>query len=183
VHIRRPDGDLVVNATRAHLESDPQSGERFLVLEDGARYDGQAGRGDYTVYAFDRYRVRASGGRPRPPRHNRQALSTADLWQVDTPRELAELHWRLALPLTVPVLALLAVPVSHSRPRQGRYARLLLALAVFVVYVNLLGGGRTLIATGQWPPWIGLWWAHLLPLLLAWILLRRQLNRSWLPWR
>ena len=81
------------------------------------------------------------------------------------------------------VLALLAVPISHSQPRQGRYARLLLALLVYIIYVNLLGAGRSMIGSGALASWAGLWWAHLLPLLLAWWLLRRQLGLSWWPWR
>ncbi|HEY5719644.1 MAG TPA: LptF/LptG family permease, partial [Gammaproteobacteria bacterium] len=183
VHIQRPDGDLVIRAARARLEFDAERGDRYLVLEQGSRYDGTPGQGDYRVYAFDRYRVHVDSGRPVTPRANHEALSTAALWQAGSAREQAELHWRLALPLAVPVLALLAVPVSHARPRQGRYARLLLALLLFVVYYNALGGVRTLLAGGQWPAWLGLWPVHALPLLLGWALLRRQLGRPWLPFR
>jgi lipopolysaccharide export LptBFGC system permease protein LptF len=57
----------------------------------------------------------------------------------------------------------------------------LLALLVYVVYVNLLGAGRTLLGSGELAPWLGLWWAHLPPLLLAWWLLRRQLGLPFWP--
>jgi lipopolysaccharide export system permease protein len=49
------------------------------------------------------------------------------------------------------------------------------------VYVNLLGAGRTLLGSGELAPWLGLWWAHLPPLLLAWWLLRRQLGLPFWP--
>lgn len=178
----RPDGTVVINAERARFTFDALLGRRDLLLEQGTRYDGAPGRRDYRVFEFDSYRLRLPDLKGSTIR-KADALSTATLLGSDLPRHAAELHWRLALPVSVLVLALLAVPISHSQPRQGRYARLLLALLAYVVYVNLLGAGRTLLGAGELAPWFGLWWAHLPPLLLAWWLLRRQLGQSFWPWR
>src|SRR3546814_9767769 len=46
-------------------------------------------------------------------------------------------------PISTLLLAMLAVPLSRSRPRQGRYARMLTALIVYTVYYNLLDITRT----------------------------------------
>ena len=178
--LQRPDGTVLINADRARLQFDPLRGRRDLLLEDGTRYDGAPGRRDYRVFSFERYLLRLPDLKGSTIR-KADALPTATLLASDEPRHRAELHWRLALPISVLVLALLAVPVSHSQPRQGRYARLLLALLVYVVYVNLLGAGRTLLGGGELAPWLGLWWAHLPPLLLAWWLLRRQLGLPFWP--
>ncbi len=178
--LQRPDGTVLINAERARFEFDPLRGRRELVLEAGTRYDGTPGRGDYRVFAFDRYRLHISDVKVGT-RRKADALPTATLLGSAEPRHQAELHWRIALPVSVVVLALLAVPISHSPPRQGRYARLLLALLAYVFYVNLLGAGRTLLGAGELAAWGGLWWAHLPPLLLAWGLLRRQLGRPFWP--
>jgi lipopolysaccharide export system permease protein len=178
--LQRPDGTVLINADRARLQFDPLRGRRDLLLEEGTRYDGAPGRRDYRAFTFERYRLRLPDVQAWASR-KADALPTATLLASDEPRHRAELHWRLALPISVLVLALLAVPVSHSQPRQGRYARLLLALLVYVVYVNLLGAGRTLLGGGELAPWLGLWWAHLPPLLLAWWLLRRQLGLPFWP--
>lgn len=173
--LSRPDGEVVVNAARARFDFDPALGRRDLVLLEGTRYDGTPGRADYRVFEFDRYRIRLPDvrvGTIRKP----DALATAALLGSDSPRHRAELQWRLALPVSVLVLALLAVPISHSQPRQGRYARLLLALLAYIVYVNLLAAGRNMIGAEKLTPALGLWWIHGVPLLFAWILLRRQLG-------
>ena len=178
--LQRPDGTVVINADRARFAFDPVQGRRDLLLEEGTRYDGAPGRSDYRAFEFGRYQLRLPDLKGSTIR-KADALSTATLLDSDEPRHRAELHWRIALPVSVLVLALLAVPISHSQPRQGRYARLLLALLVYVVYVNLLGAGRTLLGSGELAPWLGLWWAHLPPLLLAWWLLRRQLGLPFWP--
>jgi lipopolysaccharide export system permease protein len=178
--LQRPDGTVVINADRARFAFDPVQGRRDLLLEEGTRYDGAPGRSDYRAFEFGRYQLRLPDLKGSTIR-KADALSTATLLGSDEPRHRAELHWRIALPVSVLVLALLAVPISHSQPRQGRYARLLLALLVYVVYVNLLGAGRTLLGSGELAPWLGLWWAHLPPLLLAWWLLRRQLGLPFWP--
>ncbi len=180
--LRRPDGTVVINADRARFEYDPLVGRRDLILDSGTRYDGTPGRGDYRVFEFGRYQMRLPDLKAGTIR-KADALPTLALLNSDEPKHRAELHWRIALPISVLVLALLSVPISHSQPRQGRYARLLLALLVYIIYVNLLGAGRSLIGSGTLASWVGLWWAHLLPLLLAWWLMRRQLGLSWWPWR
>jgi lipopolysaccharide export system permease protein len=65
------------------------------------------------------------------------------------------------------VLALLAVPLSRLRPRQGRYARVWLAVLIFFVYYNLATTGKTWIARGTVPEVVGLWWTHVVVAALA----------------
>ena len=76
--------------------------------------------------------------------------------------------------LSTTVLALLAVPLSRSQPRQGRYGRLAIGLLVFIIYFNLLSAGKAWIEKGSMPVAAGLWWAHGLMLLLALTLLAVQ---------
>ncbi len=52
-----------------------------------------------------------------------------------------KLHWRLTLPIMCLVLALIAVPLARLRPRQGRYARVWLAVLIFFFYYNIVGRG------------------------------------------
>jgi lipopolysaccharide export system permease protein len=89
------------------------------------------------------------------------------LWRSQDAGERAELQWRIALPIMCLVLALIAVPLSRLRPRQGRYARVWLAVLIFFLYYNLAAAGKTWIARGALPPFLGLWWTHLAVILLA----------------
>jgi lipopolysaccharide export system permease protein len=99
--------------------------------------------------------------------HDLEARTTASLLHSHDRAERAELHWRISMPIMCLVLALLAVPLSKLRPRQGRYARVWVAVVIFFVYYNLATTGRTWIAHGTLPEEVGLWWTHVVVALLA----------------
>jgi len=96
-----------------------------------------------------------------------EARPTASLLESSDPAELAELHWRLTMPIMSLVLALIAVPLSRLKPRQGRYARVWIAVVIFFFYYNIAAAGKTWIARGTLPQALGLWWTHAAVALLA----------------
>jgi lipopolysaccharide export system permease protein len=98
---------------------------------------------------------------------NLEAQPTASLLNSSDANERAELHSRIAMPLMCAVLALLAVPLARLKPRQGRYARVWLAVVIFFLYVNLISVGKVWIARGTIPEFLGLWWTHAAVVLLA----------------
>jgi lipopolysaccharide export system permease protein len=71
------------------------------------------------------------------------------------------------MPLTCMVLALLGVPLARLKPRQGRYARVWLAVVIYFVYLNLVSAGKVWIGRGTVPATLGLWWTHAVVLALA----------------
>ena len=102
-------------------------------------------------------------------------LLTGYLMRTIKPMEnLAELHFRLAVPIATLILAILAVPLSRSQPRAGRYGKLAIGLLVFIIYFNLLSAGKTWIETATVEPAIGLWWVHGLMIAFAAILIGGQ---------
>lgn len=72
----------------------------------------------------------------------------------------AALHWRLAAPLSIPLICLLAVPLSRTQPRQGKFARLLPSILIYLIYVLLMMYSRKLIENGRIPSLLGFWWIH-----------------------
>ena len=64
------------------------------------------------------------------------------------------------MPLMCLVLTLLAVPLARLRPRQGRYARIWVAILIFLLYSQLISVGKVWIARGTAPAYLGLWWTH-----------------------
>ena len=71
------------------------------------------------------------------------------------------------MPLMCIVLTVLAVPLARLKPRQGRYARVWVAVVVYLIYWNLISAGQAWIARGAIPVALGLWWAHAAVMLLA----------------
>ncbi len=92
----------------------------------------------------------------------RKALSTAQLLGSRDPDEIAERQWRFSRPIAAILLALVAIPMSSSVPRQTPYARLTLALALFIVYFVLGDVARSWVEQAIVPPFPGLWWPHAL---------------------
>ena len=168
-------GASVVVAAGGTQRIDPESGERVVTLNDGHRYLGTPGSAAYDVVRFGSLSLRLS-----PPPFNyvnnqRKLKATGALWGSSDAEDQAELHFRIAAPVSVLLLALLAVPLSHLKPRQGRYSKIVFGILVYLVYSNLLGVGQAWIGKGQIPPAVGLWWAHGLVLAVAvWMIRRRQ---------
>ncbi|WJW74914.1 LPS export ABC transporter permease LptF [Thiohalobacter sp. IOR34] len=157
----------LLTARRAYPQREQDSGDRFLVMEDGFRYQGMPGDPRFRVIRFQRHGIRIETAAPAPVITKRDAIPSRRLLASADTEDIAELQWRLSLPLAVLVLMVLVLPLSHSTPRQGRYGRLFLAILVFIIYYNLLSTARVWVGRGLLPPLPGLWWVHLLPLLLA----------------
>ncbi|MCW8918455.1 MAG: LPS export ABC transporter permease LptF [Gammaproteobacteria bacterium] len=164
----------LLKAATAYERRDPQSGARYLVLQDGYRYEGKPGRRDYRIVQFAEHGIRLQEQAVVASSRPRYAVASARLWQTGEGVDMAELHWRLAMPISTLLLALLAVPLSRGSPRGGRYAGLVFGILAFVLYNNLLTVGRTALGKGELPGFIGLWWVHGLLLGLLWLLVWRQ---------
>jgi len=166
---RTEEGEVeVVVAKRGEQRDSPDPNTRFFVLHDGRRYSGIPGTARFTVMEFAEHGIpyrlpSVSSERPVEPR----AMATTALFGSRDPAEVAELHWRLGVPLSTLILAILAVPLSRSQPRKGRYARMAVGLLVFIIYFNLMSAGKAWLEQGTLPPAVGIWWVHALMLALA----------------
>ncbi len=83
------------------------------------------------------------------PGYKVKSASITALRHSPSPPDRAELQWRLSTPISALLLALAAIPLSRSRPRQGRYAKMLLALGIYAVYFNLLDVSRSWVEQGS----------------------------------
>lgn len=165
----------VVAAKNAYQYVDKKSGDIFLVLTNGYRYNGKPGQNDYQIIKYDEYgvRVQQKSDNWRP---NASALSTAKLWKKhDDKSAAAELQWRISMPLSVIVLVFLGTILSRVKPRHGRYAQLMPAIMCYIVYANFLFLARAWINKGILSPIIGMWWVHILMLLfIGFVFMRRE---------
>ena len=164
----------VMVAQRGYVET-AENGDRFVVLLKGRRYEGTPGTLDYRTVDFDRYALRIEpreAARQAPPN---KAIPTLDLWAEHKPEQLAELHWRLSLPLAVVIMALVAVPLAFVNPRSGRSWNLILAVLIYALYNNLLSIFQAWTAQGKVAAWVGLWPVHLTMIVVMLVLFSRQL--------
>ena len=111
------------------------------------------------------------------------ASSTPSLLGNSGLYEKAELQWRIAMPLATILLAALAVPLSRTGPRQGRFAKLFIAVVIYALYMNFLAVARSWVEHDKILPALGLWWVHASLLLLIAVLMLRQGGWQWLSIR
>jgi len=183
VHARSDSGLQLLTAARGHEEHNSATGEHYLVLEDGYRYEGVPGRSDYRIAHFERHGLRLVERPITPSKRRRAAIPTEQLAHSDHPGDHAELHWRIAMPVSTLLLGILAVPFSRSSPRQGRYGKVFLGFLVYVIYNNLLTVGRSWMEGDKVGNGLGLWWVHGL-MLLAIVVARRWYRGDGIwPWR
>jgi lipopolysaccharide export system permease protein len=150
----------VMLAKVAKLEKLGNQGEFFMVLEDGARYTGTPGKQDYTVIEFSEYGKEVkTEANPVPEYHKLKPSLT--IMHSNKASEIAEFQWRLALPLSVMVLSLIAIALAKVQPRQGRFAKFLPAILIYIVYYNLMTLSRRWIVDNILPSYIGIWWVHI----------------------
>ncbi|MGZ8263846.1 MAG: LPS export ABC transporter permease LptF [Burkholderiales bacterium] len=163
----------VMVARRGHQET-AENGDRFLVLLNGRRYEGAPGTPEYRVYEFERYAMRVEIGEARARAPTTKTTATPELFQEPTPRNLAELSWRIGLPVSALVLSLLAIPLSFVNPRAGRSMNLVFALLIYMTYSNLLSIVQASIAQSRLTFPLGLA-VHVLMLLVLVVLFYRRL--------
>ena len=152
----------IVTAREGLIETDPESAAKSLVLLDGARYVGEAGRADYEVAKFARYQLYFAATDPSSADASTAGTPSLTLWESDDPAARGEWHRRLASVFALPVLLLAALPIARVPPRGNVHGRMLIALAVYVLYSNLTTIGARWLSQEVIPGWLGLWWVHLL---------------------
>lgn len=164
---------IILSAEGGHQLIDKKTGDRFFAATQGHRYQGTPGNKDFQMIQFGEYRTRIE-------KHiadisgEQDAMSTLTLLETkkDIPDAASELQWRFSAPLSALLLALLAIPLSRVKPRQGRFGAILPAILIYIIYANLILVGRNWIEGGAITPLLGLWWIHglmLLTIIFIWL--------------
>jgi lipopolysaccharide export system permease protein len=169
--------DTVLTAKKALLFIDQENGERVLQVNEGSRYDYDIKTNEFLIFHYGEHGLRVPSA-TLSDKNKLTSTTTLALLTQDTLASKAELHWRLAIILSAPIVALLAFPLSYTTPRQGRFGKLALGILLYAIYANLLITGKSLLEEGKVPSIIGLWWVHLLFIALALWLVRKQYGKS-----
>ncbi len=155
---------VLVTAKTASFQADPSAQAKddvYVVLKDGYRYQGLAGKANYSVIAFEEYGRALDNLNPsEAPSDNMRSKKSGDLLKLSDKEASAELQWRLSMPLSVFVLAVMAIPLSRVYPRQGRFSRFVPAVILYILYYNLFTVCRRWVASGVLVGYLGSWWVH-----------------------
>lgn len=162
---------------------------QFIVFQHGSRYSGIPGELDYKTLTFKEYGVKLVNA----------AIRVRD-WPMNVPtRELltyikkgnhaaeSAFQWRIAMPVSVLILAFMAVPLSYMNPRRGKFFQFIPAILIYLIYGDLLFLCRNWLKHGVMTQ-LGFWYLHgamfLLALLIfcqfvGWRQVARTLGLKW----
>jgi lipopolysaccharide export system permease protein len=166
-------GNVTIWAEWGSQYVDERTGSRFLLLENGRRYEGTPGFGDYRVVEFGAMGQRIEPPDPRMARVRIGARPTRELMADGSPESMAELHWRLALPVMTLMAALFGFGLAKSKPRQGRFSTVVPALVAVLAYYLVLLLNQHALLLGWVPLAAGLWPSHAAALAFGLYLIRR----------
>jgi lipopolysaccharide export system permease protein len=165
----------IITATDGELYHDVNGTERYLRLNDGFRVEGVIGQDNYRLIRYERNDIKLQDAdQDSNAGDSASQTRTADLLASNDPVLRTELQWRLAAPISVIVLVLLALPLSKSSPRQPRYASLLIALLAWVIYYIALNITQSQMSQGKFSLTLGFWVVHIPTLVIAIYLIWRS---------
>jgi len=165
-------GIRITIAESARSEVVEDFNARFMRLENVLQYQGTPGTLAFSIGQFDVQSILLPEPTGIEEINLERALKTTELLGANTPELQAELQWRISAILIIPIITLIAVPLSKVQPRQGRYSKLVPAALLYSVYFILLQVSRDQLADGVMSPILGLWWVHGVFLIIGWLLYR-----------
>ncbi|AOF52219.1 LPS export ABC transporter permease LptF [Rodentibacter caecimuris] len=138
----------VITAEKGELKALP-NGDQILNLQNTQRVEGTAALPDFRITHFDNYQAYLGFQATDSKSDEAAALSSEELVKQNSMAAKAELHWRISLILAVPLMALIAVPLSRVNPRQGRFAKILPALLLYLIYFLLQSSLKSAGSAGK----------------------------------
>lgn len=165
----------VMVAQQGHQEIAP-NGDKFLILQNGRRYEGEAGTPDFRILEFETYAVRVEAFEAKGADISPKSMSTLALLRDRTPPAMGELLWRFGLPVSALVLSLLAIPLSFVNPRAGRSLNLILAVLIYMIYSNLVSIAQAWVIQEKISFSVGLWAVHAAMIVVLLLLFKRRLS-------
>lgn len=179
IQANRDNSIETLSSAHGEFVTDPETGGRFLVLQNGYRYEWQPGAAQLNIVQFEEHGVLIREREIEESTRRHKAHATATLLASDDLTAVAELQRRISMPVITILLGLLAVPLSRTSPRQGRYAKLFTAILILVIYSNMLGVAQSWFERGVLPPALGIWWVHVAFLMFVLIVFVRQMGLTW----
>ncbi|QGZ41841.1 lipopolysaccharide export system permease protein [Pseudoduganella flava] len=176
-------GTSVIVAKEGVIETG-ENGQRYLVLKNGRRYQGNPGQADFQTMEFERYSMRvAQRAQDLDPTLSANAIPTAELLKIPTNAARAELLWRISLPITCLLLMLLAIPMGFVNPRAGSSTNLIIAILIFFAYNNTVKLFEASVKQGHFSFGMGWWPLHVAAALtvIAMFAWRLNVNNRWHP--
>ena len=155
---------VIVLAASATKYINPENKSVYLRLKNGVRYHGIPSDANINILDFDLYDLEIISGASQELISNISEISeknSIDLIKDGGLLAIAELQWRVSLPISVLILSVFGVFLGKSSPRTGKGINLIIGLIVFLLYNQGLLIAKSAIESGELNPIIGMFGVHL----------------------
>ncbi len=169
----------ILMAQEGYVKKD-KSNQQNLILAQGTRYTTFDEKLNFEITTFDRYRMLLQVHK-RDIDLSLSSLPLNELKKLNDPIAQGLYYWNISLPLMLPILTLLAVPLARVNTRQGKFAKIVPAILIYISYFIALMVGRRAIEQSLFPAEFGLWWIHGIVLCVAIYLFKKPTvqQRKW----
>jgi len=106
--------------------------------------------------------------------YRRKAETTDNLATSRQPKDIAEFQWRMSAPVATLLLALAAVPLARSKPRESRFRIFIVAIAFYIGVFSITAVARTWIEQGKVGSIPGLWGVYVVVGMVLLVLAKRR---------
>ncbi len=163
---------VIILAKQAKKYTNLNNNSVYLRLKDGTNYQGFILDTKKKILNFNLYDIQIIDGNIKKiisKGTKVESKSTLELFFSRKLTEIAEFQWRISQPLSVLILSALGVLLGKTYQHGGRNLGVLIGVVVFILYNNALLISKSVLERGESLPIIGLWWVHLVMLLLIFI--------------
>lgn len=160
----------VLSSDTARFHQDGNTAGRYVLFENGHRYLGKPDKVDYQMTDFRTYAVLLGRGNNAADKRKPESVHSFDLFASDDPGWIAELQWRASFVIATLLLPLFAVMLNKLSFGDNRYVLMIIGILTYFIYSNLISISKTLLTREEIPPYLGIWWVHVLMLMLIAIL-------------
>lgn len=163
----------ITNAKQGYQKNIYKGISPYMILRDGSRYivnnhSLKLTHDQFKQFGFNLESLAEQSNHQHKKKIHISGISTPDLMRMRHNKDaLAELQLRISIPLAVLISSILAVCVSEVNPRRASSLYLVPSIALFAIYMILIYLCKGWIGDGKLPPWIGVWWVHVLMMIIT----------------
>jgi lipopolysaccharide export system permease protein len=174
-YMRKDSSSDIIIAKQGFQEPVEDYSPPKLHLLDGHMYRMDRSTTRDSIIKFSRFVYMPSPEIARD--YQRKAASTLDLNFSEDTQDIAEFQWRVTRAFSTILLAMVAIPLARSSPRQGKSEKIIAAAVIFAIYYNLSGLAQTWVEQGLVPRFPGVWWLHLLMLIAVFLIFSPKVQK------
>ena len=155
----RTDDQLIIETARYGIQKQ-EAGEKRLYLHNGNRYQGIPNETSFQVSQFDLHWIVLPSVAPEFTLDDPEMLRFSELLSSQRTADKAEIQMRLAMPVALILLSLMALLLSQIQPRRERYIRITMGIIISLLYLNAIALVGEFITNGHSPLFPGVWGVH-----------------------